>query len=52
MPDPDDDRILEVAVRTRSAAVTFNARDFVGPEQFGIRVTSPREVEAVVGGDQ
>jgi len=24
--DPDDDRILEVAVRSRSALVTFNAR--------------------------
>src|SRR5271170_6788707 len=28
LPDPDDDRILEVAVRTGSPIVTFNVRDF------------------------
>ena len=28
LPDPDDDRILEVAVRTGSPIVTFNVKDF------------------------
>lgn len=50
--DPDDDRILEVAVRTQSAVVTFNARDFAGAERFGIRVISPKEMLTLVGGHQ
>ena len=48
--DPDDDRILEVAVRTQSAVVTFNARDFAGAERFGIRVISPKEMLTLVRG--
>jgi predicted nucleic acid-binding protein len=35
LPDPDDDRILEVAVRTGSPIVTFNVRDFRGSESSG-----------------
>ena len=34
LPDPDDDRILEVAVRTGSPIVTFNVRDFQGSERL------------------
>ena len=48
--DPDDDRILEVAVRTQSQVVTFNAKDFAGAERFGIRVISPKEMLTLVGG--
>jgi putative PIN family toxin of toxin-antitoxin system len=48
--DPDDDRILEVAVRTQSSVVTFNARDFAGAERFGIRVISPKEMLTLVRG--
>jgi putative PIN family toxin of toxin-antitoxin system len=45
LPDPDDDLILELAVSGRAdAIVTFNRRDFVGSEQFGIRVISPKEL--------
>jgi putative PIN family toxin of toxin-antitoxin system len=47
--DPDDDRILEVAVRTQSMVVTFNAKDFAGAKQFGIRVISPKELLTLVG---
>ena len=44
LPDPDDDLILELAVSGRAdAIVTFNQSDFVGSEQFGIRIISPRE---------
>ncbi|HWB96992.1 MAG TPA: putative toxin-antitoxin system toxin component, PIN family [Bryobacteraceae bacterium] len=50
LPDPNDDRILEVAVRTRSTIVTFNTKDFVGAERFGIRVISPKELLTLVGG--
>jgi hypothetical protein len=48
-PDPDDDRILEVAVRTGSPIVTFNVRDFRGAERFGIRTMSPFELLGVIG---
>lgn len=48
-PDPDDDRILEIAVRTGSPIVTFNVRDFRGSESLGIRTMSPAELLAVIG---
>jgi putative PIN family toxin of toxin-antitoxin system len=42
LPDPDDDLILELAVSGRAdAIITFNQRDFVGSDQFGIRIISP-----------
>ena len=47
LPHPDDDRIPEVAVRTRSPIVTSNIRDFRGCESFGIRTMSPGELLAV-----
>jgi putative PIN family toxin of toxin-antitoxin system len=44
LPDPDDDLILELAVSGQAdAIVTYNQRDFVGCNQFGIRVISPKE---------
>ena len=49
LPDPDDDRILEVAVRVGSPIVTFNVRDFRGSESFGIRTMSPSELLAIMG---
>jgi predicted nucleic acid-binding protein len=48
--DPDDDRILKVAVRTQSAVVTFNAKDFVEAGRFGIRIMSPRQMLTLVEG--
>jgi putative PIN family toxin of toxin-antitoxin system len=45
LPDPDDDLVLELAVSGRAdAIITFNQRYFVGSDQFGIRVISPREL--------
>jgi predicted nucleic acid-binding protein len=42
--DPGDDLVLEVAVAGECASiVTYNVRDFVGSEQFGIRVQTPKE---------
>jgi putative PIN family toxin of toxin-antitoxin system len=52
LSDPDDDRILELAVRTQAAIVTFNARHFAEAAKFGIRVISPKEMLALVGGHQ
>ena len=52
LPDPDDDRILEVAVRTGSPIVTFNVRDFRGAERFGIRTMSPGELLGILGAEK
>lgn len=42
--DPSDDLVLEVAVAGEcQAIVTYNVRDFVGSERFGIRVQTPAE---------
>jgi predicted nucleic acid-binding protein len=44
LPDADDDMVLEAAVNGRAdGIVTFNLRDFVPAEQFGIEVMSPGE---------
>ncbi len=42
--DPDDERILEVAVRCGAMIVTHNTRDFDGAARFGIEVKTPLEV--------
>lgn len=47
--DPDDDRILELAVRARCVIVTFNTRHFAGADRFGVRVMGPRDVLALIG---
>jgi len=45
LPNPDDDLVLELAASGRAEAiVTFNRRDFVGSEQFGIRIITPQEL--------
>lgn len=44
LPDPGDDMVLELAVASRvQYIVTYNRRDFVGSEQFGLQVVTPRE---------
>jgi predicted nucleic acid-binding protein len=50
LKDPDDDRVLEVAVRTQATIVTFNKADFAGAAAFGLRVTSPAEFLAIMDG--
>ena len=48
--DLEDDFVLELAVAAEcDYVVTFNRRDFVGTEAFGIQVLSPRELLAVIG---
>jgi putative PIN family toxin of toxin-antitoxin system len=49
LPDPDDDRILEVAVRSGAPIVTFNVRDFRGSEGLGIGTMSPGKLLAIIG---
>jgi putative PIN family toxin of toxin-antitoxin system len=44
LPDPGDDLVLELAVSGQvDAIVTYNLKDFVGSERFGIRVISPAQ---------
>jgi putative PIN family toxin of toxin-antitoxin system len=47
--DPNDDRILEVAVRMQAAIVTFNLKDFAEVERFGIRAIRPKGLLALMG---
>lgn len=43
--DPKDDMVLELAVSSGSdAIVTFNKRDFVGSESFGVEALTPKEL--------
>ena len=42
LKDPYDDHLLEVSVASKSAyIVTYNTKDFVGVEQFGIHAVAP-----------
>ena len=42
--DPKDDMVLELAVSGQcEAIITYNKKDFVGVDQFGLRVMTPKE---------
>ncbi len=48
--DPKDDHVLELGVAANcEGIVTFNARDFAGVEQFGLRVMRPHEFLSQIG---
>ncbi len=48
--DPKDDMVLELAVTAGcDSAVTYNTRDFVGIEKFGINVITPAELLKNIG---
>lgn len=48
--DPEDDMVLELAVAAGCQfIVTFNARHFVGSEQFGVKVVTPKEFLQWIG---
>jgi putative PIN family toxin of toxin-antitoxin system len=48
--DPNDHFVLELAVESRADfLITFNTKNFVDAERFGIRVISPREFLAIMG---
>ena len=45
LPDPKDDHILELAVASQVKNITtFNAKNFKGIEQFGIKIISPKKL--------
>ncbi|HEY9598705.1 MAG TPA: putative toxin-antitoxin system toxin component, PIN family [Cyanophyceae cyanobacterium] len=42
LPDPKDDMVLELAIKAGcDSVVTYNTRDFVGIEAFGINAITP-----------
>lgn len=43
LKDPDDDFLLELAVKANADIVTWNMADFKRAEQFNIKVLSPRD---------
>jgi putative PIN family toxin of toxin-antitoxin system len=50
LSDPDDDMLLELAVEAGcNRIVTFNLRDFLGAEQFGVQVVTPQRLLQEIG---
>ncbi|MEX2264286.1 MAG: putative toxin-antitoxin system toxin component, PIN family [Bryobacteraceae bacterium] len=47
--DPDDERILEVAVQCRAMIITHNTRDFGASERLGVSVKAPSEFLLMLG---
>jgi putative PIN family toxin of toxin-antitoxin system len=43
LKDPDDDFVLELAVKANATIVTWNVADFKRVARFGIAVITPRE---------
>ena len=43
LKDPDDDFVLELAVKANAAIVTWNVADFKRAARFGIAVMTPRK---------
>lgn len=44
LKDEKDDMVLELAVSSNSEyIITFNQKDFVGAEKFGIKIITPKE---------
>jgi len=52
LPDPDDDRILEVALQCQAVIVTHNLKDFAGLERLGVAVQSPADFLRSVGANR
>ncbi|MCP4757749.1 MAG: putative toxin-antitoxin system toxin component, PIN family [Proteobacteria bacterium] len=48
--DPNDDMVLELAIASSSQfIITFNKRDFVGIDKFGIMAVTPQEFLNIKG---
>jgi len=44
LKDSKDDLVLEVAVESKSKyIITFNKKDFIGCDKFGIKIVTPQE---------
>ena len=49
LKDPDDDFILELAVKCNAIIVTWNTKDFKKAVRFGINVVTPKEYLQQIG---
>ena len=50
LKDEKDDMVLELAVSSNSDyIITFNKKDFVGAEKFGVIILSPKEFLETIG---
>jgi putative PIN family toxin of toxin-antitoxin system len=50
LPDPKDDMVLELAVKAKcDSVVTYNTKDFVGIERFGIQAVRPVDFLRTIG---
>jgi predicted nucleic acid-binding protein len=50
LPEPKDDMLPELAVAARcQSIITYNVRDFVGAEKFGISIVEPGPFLSGVG---
>ena len=52
LKDPFDDHIIEVAISAKCKyIITYNKKDFLEVEQFGIEVISPYDFINIIGGN-
>jgi putative PIN family toxin of toxin-antitoxin system len=50
--DPKDELVLEIAIASQSEyIITYNVNDFVGTEEFGINVLTPKEFLQEIRGE-
>jgi putative PIN family toxin of toxin-antitoxin system len=50
LKDPKDDMVLELAVSGQcDVIITYNKKDFVGVDQFGLQVMTPKEFLETIG---
>jgi predicted nucleic acid-binding protein len=50
LKDPKDDHVLELAVEASAEyIVTYNKRDFVGVDKFGLKTITPKDYLKVIG---
>jgi predicted nucleic acid-binding protein len=49
LKDPDDDFILELAVKSNASIVTWNVKDFKAADKFAIQVMTPKDLLIELG---
>lgn len=49
LKDPDDDFLLELAVKSQASIVTWNVKDFKAANKFGIQVITPKALLIELG---
>ena len=49
LKDPDDDFLLELAVKSQASIVTWNVKDFKAADKFSIQVITPKQLLIELG---